>query len=301
MEVCPVQAININDSNIQINGCIECGLCAKECPTGALKWKNPSNLSLIEKVKEYEQCEEPIYVHCSNQKLEEKNTNHIEVPCLASILSEIWLVMLNSPAQFTLYLPKDACRTCQVLTGGDLLDKDFEEAERLSKKKMLYIKSIDECQEKVIDNGMNQERRDSILYFFKKVKQAPLIALRDWASNGSDRNQEQSKISPIVSPKKEVIRYIFKNQPELQSIIKLKLPFINEKCEFCHACSKLCPNRALNQIDYDYEKVISVNPLLCSECNLCKEICFFDAISLKETSQGEWETKNITLASSTIE
>lgn len=299
IEVCSVQAINITNNNIEINHCIDCGLCAKECPTGALKWKFPSNLSVIEKVKQFEQDKEPVYIHCSFHKVKGKNINHIEVPCLASILPEIWSVMLNSKAEFTIYLSNEACQACSVFTGSDLLSKDLKEAEQLTHRKMSYISGLDECKEKAFDSGINEERRDSISYLFKKIKKAPLIAFHDWVSNGSNKEKDQSNRS-IISPRKEVIHYIYKNHAELQPILKIKLPVINEKCEFCQACSLLCPNQALSYIEDNNKKTIRVDPILCSECNLCQEICFFEAIKLKEAILDFSENKYINLASKSL-
>jgi indolepyruvate ferredoxin oxidoreductase alpha subunit len=55
-----------------------------------------------------------------------------------------------------------------------------------------------------------------------------------------------------------------------------------DKCKKCGACVKLgCP-----AIERDADKTVRVNPAFCVDCNLCEQVCKFDALKEIDVKMG---------------
>lgn len=279
LDICPSESIHIDEDSISIDPCINCGLCTMKCPTGALSMKNPSIDSLLSKIKYYSKQTEYVYIHCAEHRPTCKNVTMIQVPCLGSIHKELWMLLLKSSTTFEVFLPKDGCEACKVAGGMDIFMHEFEDAKEIIQQEMNFIDSEDQIKRNQIIIDTN--KREWLNSMFSFAKQAPVKAIDNWTSDVTDEAEtEQLKRDALISPKRKLLGTFIKKYPTEAKKITIKYPVINENCELCKACSLLCPNQALTQTDNNR---VVVDPLMCSECYLCQDICYFEAIDFIET------------------
>ena len=62
----------------------------------------------------------------------------------------------------------------------------------------------------------------------------------------------------------------------------------NEKCDGCDLCRQLCRFNAINVIENDGDNQYKVNPFLCDGCNLCAIACPENAIIMEQQIVGKW-------------
>lgn len=277
IDVCPVEGIKINTDSIDIDQCINCGLCTVACSTGAITMRNPSIETLLSKVEYYSKRADHVYIYCSKHTPSEKNISTIQVPCLGSIHKETWLVMIKSQAEFEIFLPREGCNTCEVTGGQQALNCEMNKAKELLQQEISFVEL--EHHFKKNQDICDNNKRQWLSGVFSFAKQAPVKAIRNWTDDVCDEDEnEEGKRADLISPRRNILAKFIKKYPDEAKKVKIKIPLINEKCELCSACSLLCPNQAITQTD----QRIVINPLLCSECYLCQDICYYKAIDFIE-------------------
>jgi formate hydrogenlyase subunit 6/NADH:ubiquinone oxidoreductase subunit I len=58
---------------------------------------------------------------------------------------------------------------------------------------------------------------------------------------------------------------------------------VTEKCNGCQICAFFCPTGALTKIEQKDQVGVAFKTSLCSDCKLCQEICYRDAVRLSPT------------------
>jgi Fe-S-cluster-containing hydrogenase component 2 len=84
------------------------------------------------------------------------------------------------------------------------------------------------------------------------------------------------KINKLLIGRQKKIYRLLKGNGELLPLLNIRLPKLNGNCVFCSNCWELCPTGALTF----KENKISLEPFLCTGCNLCKDICSFGAVRM---------------------
>ncbi len=269
--VCPVNGINIENGEISITNCTECGICTTACPTGALTWKSLATSHLPVQINQFIEQGELVLVHCQKYKPDHRSIHTIEVPCLAVLTSELWYLMLAAPERFNIYLPDSACTSCEVTHGENLRLAEIARAESWAdSRRIRYLTTVAAPQKK---ENIDSRKRNWLTALFGTARAAPVSAIHQWASEVDVHKALQLK---WMSPRRKLLRLI--SRQGVLGEVTMKLPIIHANCEFCTACSKLCPNKALRQ----EQQTISVDPFLCTECKLCVDICYHNAIELRE-------------------
>ncbi len=274
LDVCPVEGITVGEKEVEITSCIDCGLCVAKCPTGALTWKSVFSENLLHLIHKFIHQNEKFYLHCAYHKMEDSSVNTIEVPCFGMITSEMWTVLLNTNDQCKIYLPEKACDNCSVTTGENIFQESLAQAKAwLPDSKINWVRTVRKQVEQV---EYDHNKRNWLSSILGSAKSTPKEAIHRWASKTDDETIVQSQ---WISSHRKELKYVARKMPHLFEKMTVQLPVINENCKFCEACSILCPNKALTQVA---SESILVDPYLCSECNLCYDICFFKGIELKE-------------------
>ena len=70
----------------------------------------------------------------------------------------------------------------------------------------------------------------------------------------------------------------------LQKQKDIRLPVITSDCNFCGACTILCPTDALKMETEHNRQSITLQPSKCVDCSLCEDICFTKSIGLQHQS-----------------
>lgn len=287
IQSCPAEAIKITEK-LEINSnCLQCGVCASKCPTGAIDWQDSAGNSLFERITQLSKKQETIYVQCSKQSIN-SSVLSLQVPCLGMLSTELWMLMLTFETKFVLVHKMEDCHKCSFSNGKDCFSNELNIAEKALGKKLLILKSAlveEKCAEQ--HSEIDYSKRQWFDGVFGFIRKTPKKAIYSWTEDAIDPS-EKKKLDQIslMSPRKKVATYLIKSFPEIESKLSFKTPTFNERCEFCNACSLLCPNQAITQIEQNGKTEIQVDPILCSECNLCQDICYFNACQL----QGARET-----------
>ncbi|WP_420491954.1 NADH-quinone oxidoreductase subunit I [Neobacillus drentensis] len=64
-------------------------------------------------------------------------------------------------------------------------------------------------------------------------------------------------------------------------------------CNFCGACTTLCPTNALSKEEKDGSITITLQPHKCVDCHQCEDICFFQNILLQDEPNNKLLSKTI--------
>ena len=90
IDYCPVNGLDLEKSEIKLNdNCIQCGLCASVCPTGAIFIQEPTELSLYNYIEEMGKTNSIVVLTC--KKNDSVSNDVFKVPCLGSLSMEFLL------------------------------------------------------------------------------------------------------------------------------------------------------------------------------------------------------------------
>lgn len=279
MDNCPMNSITVTEKGIDISTCLECGICAAVCPTGALTWKRPSPKDMLAQAERTVAEQGHLYIYCSHSSFPEKKASGLKVPCLAAIPWEIWAALLISMPSFSVYLPAALCEHCPVTGGESLWQEQIRKAEKYCGKKVERFsdkaKMIQDAQKLPFDPGrrqffstlmreMKQTEREVVREFLGGISQIPVLP--------HSRNDE----------KQGILLQLLYHYQELQQKITVKLPVVQDQCDVCGACAILCPTQALARVEHDSHASLSLHPAQCVGCGLCEDVCWEKLIKLKE-------------------
>lgn len=289
-QVCPTGGINCTDTDMEVDNCWECGLCAGVCPTGTFTWKSPSPLSLVAEARELVHLSQKVCIYCGQHIPEKSNQPGIKVPCLGSIPWECWLELLSLSDRVKVLMPEAGCGNCRLKTGEKVWRRELQRAEKMAVKKMPIVAKLETVEKLRVDDMIDYERRQFLASLFSGIKKAParLVAglLADDFTGEKKSAVTTAAANPVITERRQVLVNYLKRQTHLAEQVTLKLPVITENCHFCQACSTLCPQGALKQISQADQAKIELDSVMCSGCNLCADICFYQAIKLAERSAG---------------
>ncbi|MHB8231634.1 MAG: 4Fe-4S binding protein [bacterium] len=106
------------------------------------------------------------------------------------------------------------------------------------------------------------------------IEDLPLSGLySEYIDLGSKNDKKNNKL--LIERQKKLYLFLKENE-ELLPLLNIRLPKLNENCVFCSNCWELCPTGAL----IFKENSISLEPFLCTGCNLCRDICSFGAVRM---------------------
>lgn len=307
------------DMELNDEACIECGLCTQSCPTSAFSWQNPSLMQLRNKSAKLCLADiGKVYLTCDKTGIKEFSSTVVSVPCLGMLPWEFWLSLQSEfKDSFAIYLPDDLCGTCEVCTGEEQLIEQVTQAEQSSgfaieletnKRELEFFKRAQA-------EGYDAGRRG----FFSEIKNASKmvgnIALetaigapdkikprsaadrynnqREYekefkaqetenATSLEDQTEESEYIplgsSAILTARRTILLETLKRKPELTKSVPIILPSVNKNCTDCKACAYLCPTEAITI----GSEGIQLNPIFCTACILCQEICWPNAIEFEQ-------------------
>ncbi|GAW91253.1 hypothetical protein [Calderihabitans maritimus] len=279
LEVCPTNGIKLSETGLEVENCIDCGLCTSACVTGALVWTNPSPLQLIEKVTQKIQEFEEAVIYCGPCSPKKKLKQGIEVPCLGSIPWECWLQLLLLSDQVKVLLPGDPCPTCRVKGGGESWRRQLGEAERITGKRITFVANAKTRRRRPSGGSVDTERRRFLRSVVDGLGKVPEIVIPGFL--GGDEGNKITADRVTISERRQVLLNLIREYPPFRERILIKLPVMVGNCQFCRACSILCPQGALKQNKTGDVVKLELNVSACSGCNLCATVCFHKALELK--------------------
>ncbi|ETI68917.1 4Fe-4S binding protein [Neobacillus vireti] len=317
---CPTNSITFKNNKIEIDDqCVECGLCTTVCPTSALSSQRPSLNQLVTTIIQMCEQNEKVYLSCDKMQISNSEIAAVTVPCLGMIPREVWVSISSVCDNLSIYQSEKSCRDCEVTMGEAVWRSEMGAGEAMSEKQLFVTSTIQPSKEKT---QFNNGRRTFFTRLVSEIKTTNKHALRvELGGAGIQTYQEKLQDHPVKNLKKEwtavtnriverftnesAFPYLNKRNlflAELQKNEDLKkrkdcrLPTILPDCNFCGACTILCPTSALTLENANRTTRINLEPAKCIDCHLCEEICFFQHISLQDEPNHKLLTKTIVLA-----
>lgn len=126
-DVCPAGCLSLDGAiRLDRDRCLDCGLCAVACPTGALDTEEVSPRRLLAQVREAGTAS----FCCRNRKSGSKPAVGVEIPCAGALDLSVILGSVASGYQVHLILEEEECRRCQFQSGYELAMTTVEGARR---------------------------------------------------------------------------------------------------------------------------------------------------------------------------
>ena len=303
-DVCPVDAISIEDGGIEISdACRKCGLCSAVCPTEAFVSPQIMPKKLYDRIAkaavQYETC----YVTCTRALRRIPRDNEICVACIGDVPAEVWFAVLCDFDNVSVYMPLDICEKCRTTTGEETLGEAIGLAEEWSGLNMDLI--VDPSELSCVKRR-DYERKE----FADKVMRSTGLAVRKLGPAGMAVHSasemikhHQKRISElekqlnaacgtttnkrrrILIGRRQLVLDELRSLPSLAENMTIMLPECDaSKCTMCGDCIEKCPVYAN---DLSETGAFLVEPSYCIGCGLCAEVCDQKAIKLVEHDASE--------------
>ena len=257
VDICTVKAISPNTDGIELDHkkCNLCGACSSACPTEAI----PITFEPYGFLKDRD------FIYLCPKSLGQDYSY-----CLGWMSIEHVLFKASGNNVDQVIISPGNCDGC--IPG---MDKILRKKVRLSRQ---FIKNFSGKKDIIYNPQLEGLlERSEVVTFFKEKALGNL-------------KEQFSRTLPgrIYFQKKRLLLSALKNLGEVKDDnIKASIsPWIEieiekEKCDFCGACSKLCPSGSLfTHIDNEKEYLLQ-KPSKCFKCGLCEKICPQVAISYK--------------------
>ncbi|NHC43194.1 4Fe-4S dicluster domain-containing protein [Bacillus sp. MM2020_1] len=217
------------------------------------------------------------------------------------------------------YHPDESCRHCEVSKGEEVWRKELGGGEAMSGKTFLITAGIQKPKQQTL---YDHNRRSFFTTIFNEIKATNKLAIQE-AIGGSEIQSYREKLQeeplskvktewsavtnrivekvtnesafPYMNKRKLIFKEIQKSA-SLQKRKDYRLPTILPDCNFCGACTTLCPTSAITKEEKDGSTTITLQPQKCVDCHLCEDICFFQNIFLQDEPNIKQLSKTIVLA-----
>ncbi len=301
LESCPVDGITIDKSGVTLNNnCIYCGLCASNCPTNAIFIQEPTELNLYDYIEEMGQKNNAVVLTC--KKKEETSNTKFKVPCLGSLSLEFLFGIDLLPFDINIVFDENKCKECVVTNGIKNYLNTLERVKKLKKLLNLQGDSIKHLDKMPIlkknkgskDEDIDDERREFLFSVFKSAKKLPNYAIKYML--GSEEENKKSK-AVLANPTIEKFPILRKTLNQVnKEFVNVEInehlkPTLVEVCNFCRACTILCPTGSLKYKEEGDKLEINLIKEACTGCGLCAEVCYYKALEMKPKTVGDFISK----------
>ncbi len=302
---CPTKSISFSKKQIEIDeNCLECGICSTVCPTNALLLIRPPLNQVISEL--VHQCEQNdiVYLNCERMPFLDRHVTSFTVPCLGMIPREAWVTVMSKCQNLTIYFSDAGCSSCEIITGERVWKEELHAGETMAGCSMKFMSTINPSGEK---KHFDKNRRAFISSFFNEIKATNKLAIKELLGSSEilsyQEKRRENTLSKVKRELEEVSHQLYEkmtnesalpymnkraflmNQLQenesLQKQRDIRLPAITDDCNFCGACTILCPTDALKMETENNRQSITLQPAKCLDCSLCEDICFTKSIQLK--------------------
>ena len=265
-QLCPQHGLSWQDDGWQVTDCSLCGLCAMACPTQALQIDLPQLL---------QQPKTPLQLCCYQNSSAPEAA--LRLNCLQQLSPLTLCYLLYQHRQLTLYLTPEHCQHCQQQWYPQGLLQQLAPyhipAEQLNIVLQEPAAQPDSSGSPEPENQRRQLLRNLWHRTEEQSKKAAIQAAEAFTATAASQPAQtaEAEIFPQRLP-----LYALYVKKQLPFHPDQSLPFRQlscQACNFCGACSHLCPTQALTLAEQDGEKQLQYQPELCIHCNLCQAIC----------------------------
>ena len=299
IDVCPVNAIQIEDGGIDIaDSCRKCGLCVAVCPTEAFNSPKIKPKELYDKIAGAAAAHETAYVACTRALRRPPRDNEVVVACVGDVPAETWFSVMVDYPNVSVYLPLDICTKCRNAQGEELLGDAIATAEEWSgrsmglevdRKALKCNKRREYERKEFMDNivkstGLTVSKLNPATAALMSVTQK--LKAHNERISKLNRTLEQAvgvtnqKRRRVLTQRRQLMLSALQQHPKRAKAITHKTPECDfERCVECGECVSACPMHAC---DLNGAGRFVVEPTHCIGCGLCAEVCDTHALKLVE-------------------
>ncbi len=180
-DICPGNALRIasstkvaGDGSVTISKgfCVDCGLCAAVCRTGAINILEP-NLRAIRRrlakanltldLDEHGERVGHVYLTCVETGLAKSDPSVVEVACLGQLTWEMWTNLMLEFPNLAVYLPSDLCERCKAKRALDMIVDEVCHAQDVVGRDLLLIETMRELDFTTSNGSLKPDRRAKML------------------------------------------------------------------------------------------------------------------------------------------
>lgn len=260
-DICPEQGIQLTDEGPLVQSCRACGRCVRDCPERVFTLDAFLLADYISKKNR-------VIVGCSHDPGEARVDGRIS--CFTQLEPEWLALILTKTDQLVLYVDQKACDTCVNDWSPESLTVRLDRLAIPHRDRLLIIRDP-AALDRFFD--YKKSRRDFIAdgfkYFQDTGRKEWQLQLAHYATQSGERRLPRRSL--LIKP--------FQAAEDLA--LDQDLPYRSLEvtaCQFCGACSKICPHGALRMDETEGGALLAYAPVLCSQCGLCRDICPVDGL-----------------------
>jgi len=270
VDICPTHSWVLDDNalGLDTDSCDGCGLCVPACPSGALhihfpwviRWFGGQMIALFA---------------CRDSDIHEHSGL---IPCIHALGLRQLLLMYNAGVEYLL-VATGSCVDCNYhqengiyqwleQVNASLVERSKRPMKILQRSNQVWMQIFKA--DEVITRGARLSRREFIRGAGRQVRRQ--LVVLDPLNIPECRTVPPGQLLPTTKNRDTRLPWA---------------PMLDEmKCNGCDACTRLCPNDAL-QLIHDDENVVmgyQLNPASCIGCGVCAAVCDMHAITIHSWS-----------------
>lgn len=269
IDVCPTNALSLIDGKVKLNQekCNDCNLCIQSCPTDALYLEREMLHSYEEKIV----ARETVCFTCDKQK---HTPEDILVPCVSTLTAEHVLIALMYDKKVQVFYDLDVCKSCKKYQSNFIeAINSIKEINYIAHGEVSIIHDLPEKAGK--KKGLT--RRELFTTTSSKAKHEVGTLLFDsFDKSLSVKNkiplpERRRYLSGFVKREKKG-RYLSINLADSLKLTKVK---VNQDCDLCGICVKICPTGALKLTHQGNLLTLTYQAIQCINCEICSKSCSY--------------------------
>ena len=275
---CPRQAWQLLDEGLSFDAdrCDSCGLCVAACPLEALEIPAPTPIVATD-------GERTLWLACERAGIPPSDSAPGDTgftPCLHTLTPD-WVLHWQQRHRITqLRLASGDCAACDRRPAETLHRRWQPVAERLTRAGQPVPALVPTDARQWLARANRSDQPDPRRRrFLGRLLQGPGTPTRD--------PTRASTMTPLTSGRRHLVRTLATVMGDRTIAPLWQLRLDPDRCTWCMACVKLCPEQALTQHADPDETVdhFTLHAARCTGCTLCLDVCDSQALSLSGPDQ----------------
>jgi Pyruvate/2-oxoacid:ferredoxin oxidoreductase delta subunit len=306
VDVCPADAISWEDGlQVDWDKCTGCGLCAAVCPSGALDLQSPARAEILQQVERIAREQGSVTFVCPRaQETGAAGQGCLSVHCIGQ-LDESLLVGAVAYGAQPVWLVDGACESCPQAAGravagamaarSNQLLEAFGVAARIAFRSDFPRAAGSRSRSQADEQGVS--RRDLFKTMARETARIGAVSANtmqpDQAAQAETENVKGKLPSAVPDRRVQLLAALKRlGQPVDRGGSRtarteedgLFARFsLGDKCTACQMCAFFCPTGALVKVEDQGRVGLAFRSALCTNCGLCRDICYRDAVLLDHT------------------
>ncbi|MFM9413119.1 4Fe-4S dicluster domain-containing protein [Peptococcus simiae] len=260
-DICPERGIRLTEEGPLVQSCRACGRCVRDCPERVF------TLDAF-LVADYVNKKDRIVIGCTHDPGEARVDGRIS--CFTQLEPEWLAPLLGKMDQLVLYVDQEACATCVNDWSPESLTVRLDRLAIPHRDRLVIIRDP-----AALNQFFDRKRSrrafiaDGFQYFQETGKKEWQLQLARYVAQDGERRLPRRSL--LIKP--------FQEAEDLP--LDQELPYRSlgaTACQFCGACSQVCPHGALRLDEAEGEAHLLHAPVLCSQCHLCQDLCPVDGL-----------------------